>query len=63
MAQKKVQDKAFKLKNFRLSAKARRELAVVSKRLGIPEVRIVEELLVRYARTLSVEFLAGTDKR
>lgn len=48
----------FKLKNFRLSEKAQNELAKAAKRLSVPEVRIVEELINRYAGALRVDFIA-----
>ena len=63
MARKKVYDKSFKLKNFRLSRKAQKELAAASKRLGVPEVRIAEELFSRYASTLSIDFRSGIDDK
>ncbi len=55
---RKIKDKSFKLKNFRLSLRACSKLAKAAKRLGVPEVRIMEELVTRYADSLRVDFQA-----
>ncbi len=53
---KKKSDSFLKLKNFRLSTKAQNDLRDASKRLCVPQVRIVEELIKRYARSLKIDF-------
>jgi hypothetical protein len=62
MIVRKVDNKSFRLKNFRLSLNACSKLGRASKRLGLPEVRIVEELISKYADGLAVEIKADTNE-
>lgn len=62
MTVRKVDDKSFRLKNFRLSLKACSRLARASKRLGLPEVRIIEELINRYVDRVAVEIKLASNE-
>jgi hypothetical protein len=55
MIVRKVDNKSFRLKNFRLSLNACSKLGRASKRLGLPEVRIIEELIGKYADRIAIE--------
>ncbi len=59
MGVRKIRDKSFKLKNFRLSLAACAKLTKASKRLGMPEVRIMEEIVKRYVDSLQIDFRAN----